>query len=119
MAWNKKKKDDEEEKPKWYPSNTDVADLKKKLSTYQQTRINGRIQTTFDQHCKTLGILYFDEFGERIIYQPNDYKVLSDIYWKLKGKEDADNQYRLEQNPEDRLELIAKIKSMGVNFRFV
>lgn len=118
MAWNKKKTE-EEDKPKWYPSNNDVAELKAKLQNYSQTRINGRIQTRFDQHCKTLGILYFDEYGERIIYQPNDYKVLSDIYWKLKGKEDADNEFILQNNPEKRLELIAKIKSMGVNFRFV
>lgn len=118
MAWNKKKTE-EEDKPKWYPSNNDVAELKAKLQNYTQTRINGRIQTRFDQHCKTLGILYFDEYGERIIYQPNDYKILSDIYWKLKGKEDADNEYKLKTDPEERLRLIAKIKSLGVNFRFV
>lgn len=118
MVWNKKKTE-EEDKPKWYPSNNDVAELKAKLQNYSQTRINGRLQTAFDQHCKTLGILYFDEYGERIIYQPNDYKVLSDIYWKLKGKEDADNQYMLETNSEARLALVERIKSMGVKFRTI
>lgn len=108
-----------EDKPKWYPSNNDVANLKAKLQNYSQTRVNGKIQTQFDQHCKTLGILYFDEYGERIIYQPNDYKVLSDIYWKLKGKEDADNQYLLDTNPEARLALVERIKSMGVKFRTI
>jgi hypothetical protein len=118
MAWNKKKTE-EEEKPKWYPSNNDVAELKEKLKGYNQTRINGRLQTQFDQHCKTLGILYFDDFGERVISQPNDYKILSDIYWKLKGKEDADTEFRMRNNPEERLALVERIKSMGVKFRLV
>lgn len=113
------RKPQEDSRPKWYPSNNDVADLKQKLEGYKQIRINTKLQTRFDQHCKTLGILYFDEYGERIIYQPNDYKVLSDIYWKLKGKEDADNQYVLETNPEARLALVERIKSMGVKFRMV
>lgn len=118
MAWNKKKTE-EEDKPKWYPSNNDVEDLKNKLKGYTQTRINGRIQTRFDQHCKTMGILYFDEYGERVIYQPNDYKMLSDIYWKLKGKEDDDNEFIMNTNPVARLAMIEQIKSMGVNFRTV
>lgn len=112
-------KENKQELPKWYPSNNDVSDLKAKLHNYAQTRVNEKLQTAFDQHCKTIGILYFDEYGERVICQPNDYKVLSDIYWKLKGKEDDDNEYRLQTNPEARLALVEKIKSMGVNFRFV
>lgn len=115
----KKKKDDEEDKPKWYPTNHDVEDMKNNLKGYEQIRINGRIQTKFDQYCKTIGVLYFDDFGERVIYQPNDYKRLSDIYWKLKGKEDADNQYLLDTNPEARLALVERIKSMGVKFRAI
>lgn len=108
-----------ENRPKWYPTNNDVKDLSEKLSAYKQERVNGKLQSRFDLYCKTVGVIGFDEFGGIIVYQPEDYKRLSDIYWKLKGKEDADTEFRMRNNPEERLALVERIKSMGVKFRLV
>lgn len=111
------RKPQEESRPKWYPNNNDVADLKEKLSHYTQIRINTKLQTRFDQHCKTLGIISFNEAGYKIMHNPTDYNYLSKINERLEGKQNADNEVYLEQHPEEREKLFEKIKNMGKLFK--
>lgn len=105
-------KENKQEQPKWYPTNNDVADLKEKLRPFKQTRINGKLQTPFNQYCKTVGVIGFDEYGERIVYSPGDYKRLSDIYERGQTQENAANEAFLDQHPEERAKLFAKIKGL-------
>lgn len=107
----------EDSRPKWYPSNNDVADLKQKLEGYKQIRINTKLQTCFDQHCKTLGIISFDEGGYRIMHNPTEYLYLSKINEKLEAQKNAANEHFLETHPEERIKLFDRIKNMGKLFK--
>lgn len=107
-----------EDKPKWYPTHNDVKDLAGKLSVYKQERVNGKLQSKFDLYCKSIGVIGFDEYGGVIVYQPEDYKRLSDIYWKYDKQENNARVEYLEKHPEARQEIMNRLKEMRKSFGF-
>lgn len=115
----KKRDDTSDYETRWHPTSDDVADLKEKLRGYEQIRINGKLQSRFDQYCKTMGIIGFDEFGGVIVYQPEDYKRLSDTYWKYRSIEDAQRLSYLEKHPEERQKIMDRLKETRKSFGFV
>lgn len=108
----------EDAKPKWYPTHNDVKDLGEKLKDYKQIRVNGKLQSRFDLYCKSIGVIGFDEYGGVIVYQPEDYKRLSDIYWKYDKQENNARMEYLESHPEAREEIMHRLKEMRKSFGF-
>lgn len=111
------KKPKEEFSEKWKPTKSDAEDLRQKLAPYKQERINGKLQTKFDQYCKTVGVISFDEHGDIIVHQSNDYKHLSDIYYKLQALQWRENEDYMETHPEERKAFTESIKAMGEGLR--
>lgn len=113
MAWNKKKnKEAEEEFFNPEPTRSEAEELRLKLTKYEQTRINGRLQTKFEQYCKVNGVLYFDENGVVVITNPTEYTRLRKMNEKLESMQSHEQEAYLKTHPEEQEKLLSLRKTM-------
>lgn len=113
MGKFKDKKADEDFKEMMEPTRAEVEDLRLKLTKYQQIRINGKLQTKFEQYCKTFGVVSFNEFGSLVIHNAEDYTRLRKINEKLESRQYLEREEYLKTHPEEREEMRQQFSEMN------
>jgi hypothetical protein len=87
---------------KWEPSRQDAQELRIKLIPHKQEYVGGRLQTSFEMYCKTMGIISFDEWGNKTIHQPSDYHNLLKTHDKIISIKTAEQEEYLRTHPEEQ-----------------
>ena len=104
---------EEQERAFWEPTREEVENLRLTLSKYTQIRINGKLQRRFDQYCKTMGVIQFDEHGNVSIFNPTEYHRLNEINEKLETIEWHEKEAYLDTHPEEQAKMLELRKKMN------
>lgn len=94
------------------PTKEEVNDLKQKLLGYEQKRINGKLQSRFEQYCKVNGVIYFNEFGDTVVTNPTEYTRLRAINELVRGLEARETEAYLQTHPEEAVKAKEKADEM-------